>query len=67
MFKRGSRILFKSIHTTTFYKRPLPEPLIAFSSPLGKQVFREALEKGGMEGYFKLAEQYHTQSEPACM
>lgn len=48
-----------------FYRRPLPEGLIPFSSPEGRQVFREALLEGGMEGYFCLAEQLHTQAEPA--
>jgi glutathione gamma-glutamylcysteinyltransferase len=28
-------------------------------------LFREALDDGGMEGYFALSEQFHTQSEPA--
>ncbi|MCL1475092.1 phytochelatin synthase family protein [Argonema antarcticum] len=48
-----------------FYRRPLPEPLIAFSSLEGRQIFREALEMQGMAGYFPLAEQFHTQAEPA--
>jgi len=48
-----------------FYRRPLPEGLIPFSSPEGRQVFREALLEGGMEGYFCIAEQLHTQAEPA--
>lgn len=51
--------------TEGFYRRPLPEPCIAFSSIEGRQLFREALELGGMEGYFALAEQFHTQAEPA--
>jgi hypothetical protein len=53
-------------HERTFYMRPLPSFCIPFSSSQGKQLFREALEAGGMEGYFALAEQYHTQSEPEC-
>ncbi|MFB2923448.1 MULTISPECIES: phytochelatin synthase family protein [Aerosakkonema] len=48
-----------------FYRRPLPEQLISFSSTQGREVFREALASGGMEAYFTLAEQFHTQSEPA--
>jgi hypothetical protein len=47
---------------TSFYRRPLPATVIAFSSPIGKQIFREALDEGFMEG----AEQYNTQQEPAC-
>ena len=50
---------------TGFYRRPLPEGLIPFSSAEGRQVFREALLEGGMEGYFRIAEQLHTQAEPA--
>ena len=48
-----------------FYRRPLPQELISFSSPEGRQLFTEALALGYMEGYFALAEQFHTQSEPA--
>jgi glutathione gamma-glutamylcysteinyltransferase len=51
--------------TTTLYRRPLPDDLIAFSDPLGKRVFREALEAGTMEGWYALAEQFHTQADPA--
>ena len=51
--------------TVTFYRRPLPEGLIAFASPLGRQVFQEALAQGGLQGWFALAEQFHTQSDPA--
>lgn len=50
---------------TTLYRRPLPPGLLAFSSPEGRAVFHEALESGGMEGYFPLAEQFHTQADPA--
>ncbi|GAB2281800.1 Glutathione gamma-glutamylcysteinyltransferase 3 [Dionaea muscipula] len=48
------------------YKRSLPSPpAIEFSSPEGKLLFKEALEKGYMEGFFKLVSYYQTQSEPA--
>jgi glutathione gamma-glutamylcysteinyltransferase len=49
----------------TLYRRPLPAEAIAFSSPDGRRVFAEALSAGGLEGYFPLAEQFHTQSDPA--
>jgi len=49
----------------SFYRRTLPSPCIAFSSPEGRQLFGEALADGTMEGYFPLAEQFHTQAEPA--
>jgi glutathione gamma-glutamylcysteinyltransferase len=31
---------------------------------MGRELFREALASGGLEGYFALSEQFHTQSEP---
>ena len=48
----------------TLYRRPLPSDAIAFSSPEGRELFAEALASGGLDGYFPLAEQFHTQSEP---
>jgi glutathione gamma-glutamylcysteinyltransferase len=50
---------------TTFHRRPLPDGLIAFAGVEGRALFREALANGTMEGYFALAEQFHTQAEPA--
>ena len=50
--------------TETFYRRMLPSDTIEFSSPLGRQLFAEALATGGLDGYFRLAEQFHTQAEP---
>jgi glutathione gamma-glutamylcysteinyltransferase len=49
----------------TLYRRPLPSEAIAFSSLDGRKVFAEALSAGGLDGYFPLAEQFHTQSDPA--
>jgi glutathione gamma-glutamylcysteinyltransferase len=49
----------------TLYRRPLPSEAIAFSSLDGRKVFAEALSAGGLDGYFQLAEQFHTQSDPA--
>jgi glutathione gamma-glutamylcysteinyltransferase len=49
----------------TLYRRPLPSEAIAFSSLDGRQLFTEALSDGGLDGYFRLAEQFHTQSDPA--
>jgi glutathione gamma-glutamylcysteinyltransferase len=49
----------------SFYRRPLPASLVPFSSAEGRALFREALNDGTMEGYFPLAEQFHTQAEPA--
>jgi len=49
----------------TLYRRTLPVGSIPFSSPEGRAIFREALASGTMEGYFALAEQFHTQGEPS--
>jgi glutathione gamma-glutamylcysteinyltransferase len=50
--------------TETIYRRPLPHDAIAFSSPEGRRLFGEALASGGLDGYFPLAEQFHTQADP---
>lgn len=50
--------------TETLYRRPLPPRAIAFSSPEGRALFAEALAAGGLDGYFPLAEQFHTQADP---
>lgn len=49
----------------TLYRRPLPPGMIAFSSAEGRRLFAEALAAGGLEGYFPIAEQFHTQSDPS--
>lgn len=49
----------------THYRRTLPDDQISFSSARGRQMFRAALAHGTMEGWFPLAEQFHTQAEPA--
>ncbi|KAI1299516.1 hypothetical protein EDD11_006459 [Mortierella claussenii] len=49
----------------SFYRRKLPEHLISFTSPKGKQLFREMLTEGYGEGYFSLVGNFTTQSEPA--
>mmetsp|Transcript_5967 Transcript_5967/g.15356 ORF Transcript_5967/g.15356 Transcript_5967/m.15356 type:complete len:473 (+) Transcript_5967:117-1535(+) len=49
----------------SYYKRVLPEPCVAFSSPEGRGIFKAALNGGGMECYMALAEQFTTQAEPA--
>ncbi len=49
----------------SLYRRLLPSNAIPFSSPEGRQVFSEALASRGLDGYFRLAEQFHTQSDPA--
>jgi glutathione gamma-glutamylcysteinyltransferase len=49
----------------TVYKRALPNNLIAFSSVQGKSLFKDALANNNMDCYFKLGEQFTTQTEPA--
>lgn len=49
----------------TMYKRPLPEGAIPFGSVEGRAIFAEALAGGELNGYFALAEQFHTQSDPS--
>jgi glutathione gamma-glutamylcysteinyltransferase len=49
----------------TLYRRPLPTDAVAFSSSEGRAIFAEALAAGGLDGYFPLAEQFHTQSDPS--
>ena len=56
---------YRAVMEQTLYRRPLPANAIAFSSREGRQLFAEALAAGGLDGYFPLAEQFHTQSEPA--
>ncbi|HET8697905.1 MAG TPA: phytochelatin synthase family protein [Gammaproteobacteria bacterium] len=49
----------------TLYMRPLPGSLTALDTDRGRTVFRRALLEGTLEGYFKLAQQFHTQADPA--
>ena len=51
--------------STSYYKRNLPSDLIAFSSPHGKRLFKQALQSQSLENYFLLAEQFTTQQDPA--
>lgn len=51
---------------SSFYRRALPDPpSTAFSSLRGREIFKRALDRGHMELYFSLSEQFHTQAEPA--
>lgn len=51
--------------TRSFFRRPLPSHLVSFTSPEGKVLFKEALEKGTIENYFHLAGNFTTQTETA--
>ena len=48
-----------------FHRRELPAPCVALSSSAGKQLFRNALADNGAEGFFRIAEAFRTQDEPA--
>lgn len=48
-----------------FHRRPLPPPSIAFSSPDGKDKFKQSLANGDAEIFFRLSEAFRTQDEPA--
>lgn len=54
-----------SVTDASFYRRPLPPTLVPFASDEGRALFREALAEGHLEGWFALAEQFHTQADPA--
>src|SRR5688572_24781442 len=49
----------------TLYMRPLPASLPALESAAGPAAFQRALLAGTLEGYFRLAQQFHTQADPA--
>jgi glutathione gamma-glutamylcysteinyltransferase len=49
----------------SYYRRPLPASCVAFSDAAGRRLFSEALSSGGAAGYFRLAETFQTQAEPA--
>ena len=48
-----------------FHRRTLPAPAIGMSSEEGRKLHKEAMSEGGMEIFFRLAEAFHTQAEPA--
>ncbi|CAG8665872.1 12455_t:CDS:2, partial [Funneliformis caledonium] len=49
----------------TFQGRKLPDHLINFASPPGKELFKQALNEGYAEGYFNLSSCFSHQMEPA--
>ncbi|MDC0720508.1 phytochelatin synthase family protein [Nannocystis bainbridge] len=49
----------------SLYRRPLPRELVAFASPAGRALFDAARAAGGLESFFPLIEQFHTQADPA--
>jgi glutathione gamma-glutamylcysteinyltransferase len=49
----------------SLYRRPLPPEIVPFAAPAGRALFDEARRTGGMEAFFPLIEQFHTQADPA--
>ena len=49
----------------SLYRRPLPAALVPFAAPAGRVLFDEARADGGMEAFFQIIEQFHTQADPA--
>ena len=50
---------------TSFHRRELRPPAVAFSAPQARSYFEDALSNGHAEGYFALAEQFQSQSHYA--
>ncbi|RHZ45182.1 hypothetical protein Glove_688g28 [Diversispora epigaea] len=48
-----------------FQGRKLPDNLISFNSPDGKELFKESLNQGYAEGYFNLSSCFSHQMDPA--
>ena len=48
-----------------FHRRRLAPPAIAMSSAAGRELHKEAWIEGGMTGFLRLIEAFHTQNEPA--
>ena len=56
----------KTPENPSFFRRELPSPpAVALSDEKGRELFHKAMAQGTLLGYFKLAEQFTTQSEPA--
>lgn len=50
---------------STFYRRILPDSCVALSSQEGQTRFASAMATKGLKSFFRLIEQFTTQSEPA--
>ena len=58
-------VVSRSRPMQSLYRRPLPPALVAFAAPEGRALFDAARAEGGMEAFFPLIEQFHTQADPA--
>jgi glutathione gamma-glutamylcysteinyltransferase len=53
------------VASVSFHRKPLPEDLVAFDSPEGRQLLVEAMAAGTAASFFPLISQLHTQADPA--
>ena len=60
----SARRTLSSVPKWSFHGRPLPSELVALESSTGRQMFARALNGGTAECYFRLANQFLTQSSP---
>jgi len=49
----------------SFYRRELPKTCVWLSSKEGRDIFKSALDQGGLKSFFPLIEQHVTQAEPS--
>jgi glutathione gamma-glutamylcysteinyltransferase len=50
---------------TSFYRRPLPESCIGFSSGEGRALLKSAMHNNGLKCFYDLIQQHSSQTEPA--
>jgi glutathione gamma-glutamylcysteinyltransferase len=61
----GRRPSLPAVASGAFYRKPLSDDLIPFSSPRGRKLFAEAMDARCMESYWGLAEHFQCQAHPA--
>ncbi len=61
----GVRVVHRPPMSTSFYRKELPTPLVAFGSSEGRTLLVEALAQGTAESFHALVAHLHTQAEPA--
>ena len=49
----------------TVYRRPISRLMTPLTSKRGKEIFKNAIQKGDMEVYFPISEQHVTQYKPS--
>ncbi|KAF9424690.1 hypothetical protein BGZ94_007959 [Podila epigama] len=57
--------MMESVLSSTFYRRELPAHLNSFTSVEGKRLFREMVQSGTGENFFRMVTSFNTQSDPA--